>query len=82
MGIEKNETTKKRAEIEILCLQNHEAFLRIEFILGEGRPLETLSTRDYLFVVGLQIERLNRGIDELEAILRNDGQPRNEEGTT
>lgn len=74
MGIEKNETTKKRVEIEILCQQNREAFLRMDFLLGVDRPMETLSTGDILCLVRFQIEEMNQEIVELDEMLQTDGQ--------
>lgn len=73
MGIEKNETTNKRAEIEILCQQNREAFLRMDVLLGVDRPLETQSTSDCLRIVGLEFEEMDRNLAEVEAMFRSDG---------
>jgi hypothetical protein len=72
MRIRSNWTANGRAEVDALCQRNRELLLRMEFMLGVDRPIESLSTSDCLRIVGLQIEQMNRDIDELELTLRSD----------
>jgi hypothetical protein len=73
MGIGKDETTDERKEIEVLCQRNREAFLRMDFLLGVDRPLETLSTGDILCLIGLEFEEMDRNLAELNEMLTSDG---------
>lgn len=73
MGIGKDETTDEKTEIEGLCHQNREAFLRMDFLLGVDRPLETLRTEDILCLIGLEFEEMDRNLAEVEAMFRSDG---------
>lgn len=69
MRVGENWTTAERAEVNGFCRQNHEALLRMDFMLGGVRPMNDLSTKDCLFVVGLQIEHMDKKLIELETIL-------------
>ena len=73
MGIGIIRTTDERAAIEVLCQQNREAFLRMEFMLGDVRPLSSLSTEDIMCLIGIQIEEMDRKLDELNEMLTSDG---------
>lgn len=80
MKIGQHWTVDERVEVEVLCQQTHEALLRMSFMLGVDRPLQTLSLKESLYFVGLRIERMLKSISEMEAMLRNDGWLRAKKG--
>jgi hypothetical protein len=62
--------TEEREEEEALCQRNHELLLTLEFQLGIERPVEEMSVKEILLLVGFQIGRMVRTIEELEEMFR------------
>jgi hypothetical protein len=79
MEIGSNWTTAERAEVIDLCQRNHQLLLKLDFLLDVDRPLDSLSMKDAMSLVGMQIEQMDRNIAELEAMLRSE-QPQALEG--
>jgi hypothetical protein len=73
MEIGSNWTTEERADVNALRHRNRELLLCTEFMQGIERPLDSMSVKDVLYLVGLQIEKMKQGIAELEAMRRSEG---------